>query len=210
MPFAISDALEVGAISLALDFPSEYLVVEDVRLGNGESNGLLFAENNGELRISWCNLAPLSLQANEPILLVTFKAKDLSDVNAGHLEFTANASSELANADAVAMENIDIYIPKLSVVDSPDQYSLSHNFPNPFETITEIEYSLKNAGNVTLKVFNVLGEEISELLSEYQDAGIYKIKFDGSNLSEGIYFYKISVKANDDDFSQSRMMVISR
>ena len=210
MPFAISEDLEVGAISLALDFPSEYMVVEDVRLGNGESNGLLFAENNGELRISWCNLAPLSLQANEPILLVTFKAKDLSGVNAGQLEFTANATSELANADAVAIENVDLYIPKLGVVDSPDQYSLSHNFPNPFETITEIEYSLKNSGNVTLKVFNVLGEEISELISEYQDAGIYKIKFDGSNLSEGIYFYKISVQANDNDFSQSRMMVISR
>ncbi len=210
VPFAVEDDMELGAISLALDFPSEYMEVEDVKLGNGEASDLLFAENDGELRISWYNLSPFKLQANEPILLVTFKTKDLSSAKTEDLTIVAKASSELADPDAKAIEDVNIYIPKLSVVDSPGQYSLSHNFPNPFESVTEIEYSLKNSGNVTLKVFNVLGEEISELVSDYQDAGVYKVKFDGTNLTEGIYFYKISITGNDEDFSQSRMMLISR
>ncbi len=210
MPFAVNEDLEVGAISLALDYPSEYLVVEDVKLGNGESDGLLYAENNGDLRISWFNLSSMNLQANEPILIIKFKSKDLTGVSSDKFEFIAKGSSELANKDAQAIEKVNIYIPKLSAIDSPEQYSLSHNFPNPFESVTEIGYSLKNAGNVNLTVFNVLGEKISELISEYQDAGDYKIKFDGTNLTEGIYFYKITVTGNNEDFSHSRMMVISR
>ncbi|MCD4679083.1 MAG: SBBP repeat-containing protein [Bacteroidales bacterium] len=210
MPFAVNEQLEVGAISLALDYPSEYLVVENVKLGNGETNGLLYADNNGELRISWYNLESFKLQANEPILLITFRSQDLTGVSSDKLRFIAKESSELANSDVKVIENVNIYIPKLRVINSQQEYSLSHNFPNPFESITEIEYGLKDAGNVTLKVFNVLGEEISILISDYQEAGIYKVKFDGSNLSEGVYFYKISVTGNSDDFSQSRVMVISR
>ncbi len=210
MPFAVNEKLDVGAISLAMDYPSEYLVIEDVTLGNGESNGLLYTDNDGELRISWINLQAYKIQANEPLLLVNFKSKDLSGATSDKFSFTVNGSSELADADAKVIENVNIYIPKLSLNNSPEQYSLSHNFPNPFENITEIEYSLKKAGNVNLKVYNVLGEEISSLVNEYQDAGNYKVKFDGSKLSEGIYFYKITVNGNNDDFSQSRMMVISR
>lgn len=210
MPFAVNQEMSVGAISLALDYPSDYMVVEDVTLGNGESNNLLYAENNGELRISWYNLEAYKLQANEPILLVKFRTKDLSGINAGDLAFNVNYSSEVADNDVNVIENVDFYVPKLTVINTPGQYSLSHNFPNPFESITEIEYSLKNKGMVNLSVFNVLGEKIAELVNEYKDAGSYKIKFDGTNLSEGIYFYKINVTGNDEDFSQSRMMVISR
>ena len=210
MPFAVNEELAVGAISLAMDFPSEYLIVEDVELGNGEEDNLLYAVNNGELRISWYNLDAFELKANEPILLIKFKTNDLSGVTSEKLIFTANASSEIADQDARVIEDVNIYIPKLTVASSPGNYSLSHNFPNPFESITEIEYSLKNSGKVNLKVFNVLGEEISVLISEYKEAGKYNVKFDGSKLAEGIYFYQITVSGNDDDFSQSRMMVISR
>ncbi len=210
LPFAISEQREVGAISLTLDYPSEYLVVEDVKLGNSRSDGLLYAENKGVLRISWYDLESFKLQANEPILLIKFKSKDLTGVSSDKLNFSAKGSSELADPDAKIIEEVNIYIPKLSVIVSLQEYSLSHNFPNPFEGVTEIGYSLKEAGNVNLKVFNISGKEVSEIVNDYQQAGHYKVKFDGSNLIEGVYFYKISVKGNSDDFSQSRMMVISR
>lgn len=207
MPFVVNKEMDVGAISLTLDYPSEYMSIEDVKLRNGESNGLLYAENNGELRISWYNLSSLNLQTNETLLLIRFKAKDLRSVNSDKLNFVAKGSSELADSDAKVIENVNIYIPKLSVINSPEEYTLSYNFPNPFETITGIEYTLKKAGFVHLTVFNVLGEEISVLVSDHQDAGNYKVKFDGSNLPEGVCFYKITVTANGDVFSQSSKMV---
>ncbi len=68
------------------------------------------------------------------------------------------------------------------------EYKLTQNYPNPFNPSTEISFSLKNHGNVVLKVYDVLGREIKTLVNEFKNAGSYKINFDGANLPSGIYF----------------------
>ena len=73
----------------------------------------------------------------------------------------------------------------------PDNYSLKQNFPNPFNPSTTIRYSVPKAGFITIKVYNILGELVSTLINEYRQAGDYEIKFNGSNLSSGIYFYRM-------------------
>ncbi|MGV8017155.1 MAG: T9SS type A sorting domain-containing protein [Ignavibacteria bacterium] len=71
-------------------------------------------------------------------------------------------------------------------------YNLYQNFPNPFNPITNIKYSIPDKSFVELKVFNVLGQEIKSLVSEFKNAGEYVVSFDASNLPSGIYFYKIN------------------
>lgn len=71
------------------------------------------------------------------------------------------------------------------------EYSLLQNYPNPFNPSTVIEFNIPNNGNVSLKVFNILGQEVAELLNNEIAAGYHKINFDGTNLSSGIYFYRI-------------------
>lgn len=73
----------------------------------------------------------------------------------------------------------------------PDIYTLSQNYPNPFNPNTVINYSLPKAGSVSLKVFDALGREVFDLVNAYQTSGTYKVTFDGSNLSSGIYFYSL-------------------
>jgi enterochelin esterase-like enzyme len=75
------------------------------------------------------------------------------------------------------------------------EFSLSQNYPNPFNPVTNINYSLAQAGFVTIKVYNLLGEEISTLVNGEKTAGSYKVMFSGTNLSSGIYFYRMSVAA---------------
>ncbi|MEJ5351503.1 MAG: T9SS type A sorting domain-containing protein [Melioribacteraceae bacterium] len=70
-------------------------------------------------------------------------------------------------------------------------YYLSQNYPNPFNPKTTIEYSIPEKGNVKLIIYDFLGREIATLVNTEQDAGIYRLRFDASNLSSGIYFYKI-------------------
>ncbi|MFO7524291.1 MAG: T9SS type A sorting domain-containing protein, partial [Ignavibacteriaceae bacterium] len=79
----------------------------------------------------------------------------------------------------------------------PTRFVLEQNYPNPFNPSTKIEYSIPNAAtgqtlSVTLKVYDVIGNEVTTLVDEYKTAGIYEVEFDASQLSSGIYFYKLS------------------
>ncbi|MCH7771840.1 MAG: T9SS type A sorting domain-containing protein, partial [Bacteroidetes bacterium] len=72
------------------------------------------------------------------------------------------------------------------------EYSLSEAFPNPFNPITKIKYSIGKNGFVTIRVLDVLGNVVTQLIEEEKSAGEYSVNFDGSNLTSGIYFYRIT------------------
>ncbi|MBU1707929.1 T9SS type A sorting domain-containing protein, partial [bacterium] len=86
----------------------------------------------------------------------------------------------------------------------PTDYALYQNHPNPFNPTTEIVYDVKEAGQVTLKVFNLLGQEIATLVDAVQSAQRYHVSFDGSTLASGVYLYTIQVN----DFYATRKMVL--
>lgn len=73
----------------------------------------------------------------------------------------------------------------------PTVFKLEQNYPNPFNPSTKIEYQLPADGRVTIKVFNVLGQEVRTLLDEVKSAGYYTIEFKCNGLSSGIYFYSL-------------------
>jgi len=73
-------------------------------------------------------------------------------------------------------------------------YNLYQNFPNPFNPSTTISYSIPNSSFVTLKVYDVLGNEVAVLVNQQQSAGKYNVTFNAANLSSGIYLYKIDVE----------------
>ena len=75
---------------------------------------------------------------------------------------------------------------------SPLSYKLNQNYPNPFNPTTTISFSIPVQEKVSLKVYNILGMEVSTLLNEVQPAGNYSIRFDAKNLPSGIYFYELS------------------
>ncbi len=84
-------------------------------------------------------------------------------------------------------------------------YKLEQNFPNPFNPATVISYSLPKAANVTVKIYNLLGQEVRTLVSQMQSAGNHQVAFDASSLNSGVYFY--SLKA-DNNFTQVKKMML--
>lgn len=74
----------------------------------------------------------------------------------------------------------------------PTVFELEQNFPNPFNPTTNITFSLPEAQNVSLKIFNMLGQEVVTLVNEFRNAGVYEVSFDAANLPSGTYFYSIS------------------
>ncbi|MBN8585178.1 MAG: T9SS type A sorting domain-containing protein [Ignavibacteria bacterium] len=73
----------------------------------------------------------------------------------------------------------------------PKSYSLSQNYPNPFNPVTKIRFSLPHQGYVKLSIFDALGKEVSSLVNENLQAGVYETDFDASNIPSGVYFYRI-------------------
>ena len=86
----------------------------------------------------------------------------------------------------------------------PKIFALNQNYPNPFNPTTVISYQLPVTSNVTLKVYNVLGKEVATLVNETKEAGNYTTQFNASQLSSGVYFFKLT----SNRFSSIRKMTL--
>jgi hypothetical protein len=96
--------------------------------------------------------------------------------------------------------------------ETSEHYLLSQNYPNPFNPTTNIKYQIANNSLVTLKVYDILGKEITTLVNEFQKAGSYETQFSinslkGKQLSSGIYFYKLTCHG-ESDFSDVKSMIL--
>lgn len=98
-----------------------------------------------------------------------------------------------------------------SIFDNNNLYTfqLSNNYPNPFNPSTVIRYEIGETRDVTLKIYNSLGEELSTLVNKEQIAGSYEVQFNANGLSSGIYYYRIlalSSAASGESFSETKKM----
>ena len=73
----------------------------------------------------------------------------------------------------------------------PASYSLSQNYPNPFNPLTIINYQLTSANFTTIKIYNLLGQEVAQLVNELKQPGTYEVTWDASNMPSGMYFYRM-------------------
>ncbi|MBM4167410.1 MAG: T9SS type A sorting domain-containing protein, partial [Ignavibacteria bacterium] len=94
--------------------------------------------------------------------------------------------------------------------DTPENFSLMQNYPNPFNPLTTIHYALPTIGVVTLKIYNVLGQEVATLLNnEELEEGLHEVQFDASRLSSGVYFYRLTVVQNSIlSYTETKKMIL--
>ena len=123
--------------------------------------------------------------------------------------FTGDSITATASRDSLKLNPGDFHIyttvrlpvPDLEVPtgieknenQSVKDYMLEQNYPNPFNPVTTIKYQLPVSGVVTLRVYDILGSEVKELVNGFQSAGIHSVKFDASRIASGVYFYRIRI-----------------
>jgi len=90
--------------------------------------------------------------------------------------------------------------------EQPNEYFLSQNYPNPFNPSTNIKFGLREAGFVSLKIYDVLGNEVAALVNEYKSAGNYEVSFGKSGLASGTYIYRLVTN----NFSETRKMILEK
>ncbi len=88
----------------------------------------------------------------------------------------------------------------------PHEFTLYQSYPNPFNPIATIRFELPYSTKVSLKVFDMLGQEIETLIDEFKNAGNYSVQFSGSRLASGIYFYQLKTEA----FIETKKMVLMK
>ena len=130
----------------------------------------------------------------------------LTGLQDGYYEWTLRAVDAAYVGSFIAVGEFSIGI--VSVGDPkdniPDEYSIEQNYPNPFNPATTISFSVPSPEFISLKVYDILGNEVATLVNEEKPAGNYELQFDASNLSSGVYLYRLSAG----NFTEIKKMVL--
>ena len=92
----------------------------------------------------------------------------------------------------------------------PTEFSLAQNYPNPFNPETTIPFALPVRANVKLSVFDLLGREVATLVNGTMDAGSHAVNWNASDLSSGVYFYRLDAQAGEASFNSTRKVVLMK
>ncbi len=92
------------------------------------------------------------------------------------------------------------------ITNFPKNFYLSQNYPNPFNPKTMISYQLPMTGEVELSIYNLLGQKVATLVNKNQPTGIYNVEWDATNLSTGVYYYKLQTG----EFQQVKKMILMK
>ena len=140
------------------------------------------------------------------------QAKDIEIMDDGNLIIAYEEKDEESNTRNAIIAKIDSLgnTNGLSIINScetstlPNQFELMNNFPNPFNPTTNIQFSVPEKMNVRISVYNIQGRQITELTNKEYIAGQYELKFDGSGLASGVYFYRIET----DSYINTKKMLL--
>ncbi len=160
-----------------------------VNITTSLSSGILNFGSNPKVIVGPTTITgPLTNAKGNPTLQVSVFTSDNS-----HLY----AASAIKSLVVVGVENPQ---------ELPKSFALNQNYPNPFNPSTVISYDLPVKGDVTLKIYDVLGREVATLVNEKQNAGSYKVTFNASKLSSGVYFYQLQAGS----FSSVKKLILMK
>lgn len=202
VPVEATGMPNVSAISLNIKYDISVMKFDSI---SNTFNGMsyLYYDNSGSIRFSWFSMTSENL-SNAKLFDLYFSYKSGESV----IEFVPSVCSitepSLYSYNVIytngsvkgnfsAVEENDI---------SPEKYYLTQNYPNPFNPSTQIDFNLPIGGLTSVKVCNINGEEVAQLIDTYLTSGQHKISFNGTGLASGVYLYKIT----SGNFTQTKKM----
>jgi len=161
---------------------------------NGEVAGYAITDDKGKYAVE--GLAPGTYT-----LSIDRLGYQEAPVASATVSYSITGKPDNASVDFSIDETTDVEQPSSR---QPVKFMLMQNYPNPFNPSTTIDYTLEQAGMVTLKVYNLLGQEVYTLVDGYQNAGSYHTTLNAQGLSSGIYFYRLKTQ----NAVQTRKMIL--
>jgi len=203
---------DVGALTIKITVDTTSLSWGRAMNWDNQLDGALAGFVNNQIILAWDGLNGMNL-ANGKLVELKLWYKG----NTSSLVFDTT-NTELANLNGEIVKTIFINgsVSPLTDLDEniyndiPRDYFLAQNYPNPFNPTTVIKYALPFNSKVSIKIYNLLGQDVKMLKDEIISAGNYEVKFDASSLPSGVYFYRLSAESVDgkQTFSSIKKMIL--
>ena len=192
--------MEVGAVSLIMNFPSADVEITGVFLTSDPNSPVMYNVSGDELRIGWNTLAPVWLNEGESLITLKMKVNEAAGNGSIYFSLAGDPLNELADGDYEVIGNavLTIDVVKASALGFGEN-SLAENLtlsnhPNPFNGTTTFVYSIPVDGKVILEIYDLLGNKVKVAVDETQSAGTYSLKLDANQLQPGVYTATIKLK----------------
>ena len=194
-------------MSFGLDYRKD--LIEVIATNYPEEMALIDHEA-GKVQIAWASLDPVAFNADDAVVLITLRV--LNHIDADTRIFELNGFTEIADANANVIEDVTFKTSALSTngADFAGAFNVV-NHPNPFNESTDISYILPEAGAVTIRIYNEMGQLVKTFINDYHDAGIQKVNVTKTDLSgPGMYYYKLDFKGENETRTSSKSMILIR
>jgi len=201
IPVRIMQNISTDAVSLIMNL-SKGVVVNEIRM-NTLSGNFSWTQKGTEVRLAWYDTETLHLSTGDILF-----AMDVETASAGNLRLEAQAGTEFAGTNAIALNGLKLSYPTLSSL--LNRFELGANFPNPFSGLTSIPYSIPADGTISLEVYDALGQMVARPVNHHQKAGNYVFELDGNQLNSGIYQYTLIYNNGQDVLTLSKKMISNK
>ena len=178
-------------------------------------DGLIYNIEDNNVAIAWSAMDK-SLNMKQGDLLFKLKiqlTETGSQLLSSGLDIATSIISDpvslIADDNAERVPDVRLAIPAIQSTLSNSQFAI-RNYPNPFNNTTVIEYNLPQQSNVVLRIYNILGMQISEPVNTNQSAGDYKVNFDGTALPAVTYSYRLDAAGMKQNYTQTKMMILAK
>lgn len=205
MPVVLTDNMEVAAVSMKFAYPANIVRFDGISTMDSR---ILASAKDGIISLAFADLTggkePINVKANQILAKIRFTLLDAA--KEGEQVSLELVNGEVVNSRGEVLKS-SLNAPMVNVA-LPTEFTVSQNYPNPFNPTTTIAYTLPASGNITVKVYNVNGQEIANLVNGMQEAGAYKVVWNAANMASGIYYYRIHFEGVNNTFTQTKSMVL--
>ncbi len=195
IPVVVKNACALGAVTLHFSYPEDLLVVDGVTMAGNNAN-MMYQAADGVLSVSWYDLTPLILENGDLMLSINVTTGDLSQIDEPIL-FSLRNNCELADGNGQVIDDMVIAMPMvvtetLGLNDMTDGVFSLTIYPNPVKGKAVLAYELPTEGQVTLTVFNAMGQQMTQVVDERQAAGVHQVEIGSDNWAAGVYYCRLS------------------
>ena len=221
---SVDDATGIAGADIVLSYDSHILTAREVRKTDLITSSFLLVPNlsePGEIRISLASATDLPGGSSGTLVEILFDVSaDAKWENSSQLHLSSISLNDIlgqpiaiSSVSDGMFEVVPTAVEEVGESSLPESFSLSQNFPNPFNTPTVIGYGLPEASNVKLKIYDIVGQKVHTLVDRFIPAGYHTVVWDGKNergksVASGVYLYRL--EALEGKVVKARRMLLLR